>query len=65
MTKSTGHNGLILAGSPPSLLIASLMAAKSTTAGTPLEKIYLIYTIKHLRKILKDNSCRFEWDINI
>ena len=43
MTKSTGHNGLILAGSPPSLLIASLMAAKSTTAGTPLGKIYLIY----------------------
>jgi hypothetical protein len=37
MTKSTGHKGLILDGSPPSLFIASLIAAKSTTAGTPLK----------------------------
>lgn len=36
MTKSTGQRGLILAGSPPNLCIASLMAARSTTAGTPL-----------------------------
>lgn len=37
MTKSTGHNGLIFYGSPPSLFIASLIAAKSTTAGTPVK----------------------------
>ena len=36
MTRSTGHSGLILEGSPPSLFMASLIAAKSTTAGTPL-----------------------------
>lgn len=35
MTKSTGHNGLILDGSPPRRFIASLIAAKSTNAGTP------------------------------
>ena len=39
MTRSTGHRGLILDGSPPSLLMASLIAAKSTTAGTPLMNI--------------------------
>lgn len=37
MTKSTGHYGLILFGSPPNLLVASLIAAKSTTAGTPVK----------------------------
>lgn len=36
MTRSTGHSGLIRLGSPPSLLTASRIAAKSTTAGTPL-----------------------------
>lgn len=30
--------GLIFSGSPPSRLTASLMAAKSTTAGTPLQE---------------------------
>lgn len=38
ITRSTGQSGLILSGSPPSLLTASRMAAKSTTAGTPLKK---------------------------
>ena len=38
MTKSTGQTGLILPGSPPNFFIACLMAAKSTTAGTPLQK---------------------------
>ncbi len=38
MTKSAGQRGLIFYGSPPSLFIASLIAAKSTTAGTPLFK---------------------------
>ena len=37
MTRSTGHKGFILLGSPPNLIIASLIAAKSTTAGTPKE----------------------------
>lgn len=37
ITKSEGHTGLILFGSPPKLLTASLMAAKSTTAGTPVK----------------------------
>lgn len=37
MTKSTGHNGLIFWGSPPNLTIASLIAARSTTAGTPVK----------------------------
>ena len=37
ITKSAGHIGFIFSGSPPSLLTASLMAAKSTTAGTPLQ----------------------------
>ena len=36
MTRSTGATGLILAGSPPRFLTASRIAAKSTTAGTPL-----------------------------
>ena len=30
-------NGLILLASPPSLLMASRMAARSTTAGTPVK----------------------------
>lgn len=37
MTKSTGHNGLIFFGSPPILATASLIAARSTTAGTPVK----------------------------
>lgn len=37
MTRSTGQSGLIRLGSPPSLLTASRIAAKSTTAGTPLK----------------------------
>lgn len=37
MTKSTGQSGFIFYGSPPSLFIASLIAAKSTTAGTPVK----------------------------
>lgn len=36
MTRSAGHTGLIFSGSPPSLFTASRIAAKSTTAGTPL-----------------------------
>lgn len=37
MTNSTGICGLILEGSDPSFLTASLIAAKSTTAGTPVK----------------------------
>ena len=37
ITRSTGHSGFIVAGSPPNLLTASRIAAKSTTAGTPLQ----------------------------
>lgn len=37
MTRSTGTSGLILFGSPPSLSIASRIAARSTTAGTPVK----------------------------
>lgn len=36
MTKSTGQAGLISSGFPPNFTIASLIAAKSTTAGTPV-----------------------------
>lgn len=38
MTRSAGHTGLIFSGSPPSCFTASRIAAKSTTAGTPLER---------------------------
>ena len=37
MTRSTGTSGLILSGSPPSAAIASRIAARSTTAGTPVK----------------------------
>ena len=37
MTRSAGQMGLILAGSPPNLLTASRILAKSTTAGTPVK----------------------------
>jgi hypothetical protein len=37
MTRSTWHNGLILDGSLPISLTAVLIAAKSTTAGTPVK----------------------------
>src|SRR5687767_903392 len=37
MTRSTGWSGLIRFGAPPSLTIASRMAARSTTAGTPVK----------------------------
>jgi len=37
MTRSTWHSGLILLGSPPSSFIAVRIAARSTTAGTPVK----------------------------
>src|SRR3990170_3829672 len=37
MTRSTGTCGLIFLGSPPSNFMASRMAARSTTAGTPVK----------------------------
>ena len=37
MTSSTGCSGLIFFGSPPSFFIASRIAARSTTAGTPVK----------------------------
>ena len=37
MTSSTGCSGLIFFGSPPIALIASRIAARSTTAGTPVK----------------------------
>ena len=37
MTRSTWTSGLIAAGSPPSSSIASRIAARSTTAGTPVK----------------------------
>ena len=37
MTRSTGASGLIFFGSPPSRFIASRIAARSTTAGTPVK----------------------------
>jgi len=37
MTSSAGWSGLILDGSPPSAFMASRMAARSTTAGTPVK----------------------------
>ena len=36
MTRSHGASGLIFFGSPPIRLIASRIAARSTTAGTPV-----------------------------
>ena len=39
MTRSAGQTGLILEGSPLRSFTASLIAAKSTTAGTPLNKM--------------------------
>ncbi len=37
MTSSAGWSGLILRGSPPSAAMASRIAARSTTAGTPVK----------------------------
>ena len=37
MTRSTGTSGLIFCGSPPSAFMPSRMAARSTTAGTPVK----------------------------
>ena len=37
MTSSAGCSGLILFGSPPIFAIASRIAARSTTAGTPVK----------------------------
>ena len=37
ITKSTGTNGLISSAFPPSFTTASLIAARSTTAGTPVK----------------------------
>ena len=37
ITSSAGTSGLILFGSPPIVLIASRIAARSTTAGTPVK----------------------------
>ena len=37
MTSSTGDSGLILFGSPPRFFIASRIAARSTTQGTPVK----------------------------
>ena len=37
ITRSTGTIGLIFCGSPPRLDMASRMAARSTTAGTPVK----------------------------
>ena len=37
ITSSAGTSGLILAGSPPIARIASRIAARSTTAGTPVK----------------------------
>ena len=37
MTRSTGTSGLIFVGSPPSFVMPSRIAARSTTAGTPVK----------------------------
>jgi hypothetical protein len=37
MTKSAGTTGLMRSGSPPRWATASRMAARSTTAGTPVK----------------------------
>jgi hypothetical protein len=37
MTSSAGWSGLIFSGSPPRVFMASRMAARSTTAGTPVK----------------------------
>ncbi len=37
MTSSAGTSGLIFAGSPPMSAMASRIAARSTTAGTPVK----------------------------
>ena len=37
ITSSTGTSGLIWAGSPPRAMMASRIAARSTTAGTPVK----------------------------
>ena len=37
MTRSTGTSGLIFSGSPPRMFMPSRMAARSTTAGTPVK----------------------------
>ena len=49
ITKSTGDNGFILVGSLFNLTIASRIAAKSTTAGTPVKSC--INTLAGLKAI--------------
>lgn len=41
MTRSAGQIGLMFSGSPPSFFTASRMAAKSTTAGTPVKSYHI------------------------
>ncbi len=37
ITRSTGISGFTLSGAPPSLMMLSRIAARSTTAGTPVK----------------------------
>jgi hypothetical protein len=54
MTSSAGTSGLIFAGSPPLSAMASRMAARSTTAGTPVKSC--ITTRAGVKAISSDGS---------
>ena len=59
MTSSTGTSGLTLLGSPPSVLSASRMAARSTTQGTPVKSC--MRTRSGVRAISAASSAPSPW----
>ncbi len=56
MTRSTGTSGLIFSASPPRLCIALRIAARSTTAGTPVKSCI---STRAGRKAISCSSLRF------
>ena len=56
MTRSTGTSGLIFSASPPSACIALRIAARSTTAGTPVKSCI---STRAGRKATSCSSLRF------
>ena len=56
MTRSTGTSGLIFSASPPSFCMALRIAARSTTAGTPVKSCI---STRAGRKAISCSSWRF------
>jgi hypothetical protein len=56
ITKSTGHSGFTLAGSPPNRFTASLNPARSTTKGTPVRSWRMTLEGLNGTSVWNDNS---------